>query len=166
MFFKHKVKSKSGFTLIELLVVTAVISVLVGGLIILLNPSAQFGKVNDAKRKSDLNQIQKALEIYYQDNNFYPDHTIGDYEIVGAAWNESWSNYMAKVPGDQIAGRKYVYYSTGQSYFLYAYLESLKDRHMCFPDTGLACSSWIANSITNNCGGICNYGVSSPNVRP
>lgn len=165
MFRGYNLKSESGVTLLELLVVIAIIGVLAGGIIMVINPSGQIGKANDARRKSDLNQIQKSLEIYYQDNNAYPINT-GSYQITGGLWGAAWPGYMAKVPSDQTTGRRYVYYSTGQTYFLYAYLQAPRDPQMCKPTTGLACDSWGANLITNNCGGICNYGVTSPNATP
>ncbi len=158
--------SERGVTLLELLIVMGVIATLAGAVIMIINPIAQVGKANDARRKSDLNQIQKSLEVYYQDNNAYPAHTIGSYQISGGAWGTAWTGYMAKVPGDQTAGRNYIYYSTGQTYFLYAYLQSPKDPQMCFPATGAACNSWSANRITKDCGGACNYGVSSSNTTP
>lgn len=159
-------KFESGVTLLELLVVIAIIGVLAGGLLVIVDPRGQIGKANDARRKSDLNQIQKALEVYYHDNNVYPAHTVGGYQITGGAWGGTWSNYMARVPGDQTVGRRYVYFSTGQSYYLYASLEAPKDPQMCNPATGAVCNSWTTNGITFNCGGICNYGVSSSNVLP
>ena len=156
---------EAGVTLLELLVVMAIMGTLAGAIVMLINPRGQIGKANDARRKSDLNQISKALEIYYQDNNSYPEHTAGGYQISGGAWGGEWSSYMAKVPADQTAGRTYVYFSTGQSYYLYAYLEAANDPQMCNAD-GTRCDSWAANLITSNCGGTCNYGVSSSNTTP
>lgn len=63
-------KQSKGFTLIEVLVASTIIIVLMSvGL-------ASYSRVNmrsrDAKRKSDIEQIRSALEIYRTDNGSYP----------------------------------------------------------------------------------------------
>src|SRR3989344_1712300 len=65
-------KSGAGFTLIELIIVIALISIFIAGAIAVLDPLAQIQKANDARRKSDLTQIQKALESHYDDFQKYP----------------------------------------------------------------------------------------------
>lgn len=60
-FFKKK-----GFTLIELLIVIGIISILLGLVSVSLNGSQ--ARARDVVRKSDLHQIQKALELYQQDS--------------------------------------------------------------------------------------------------
>lgn len=62
-----KVIKKTGFTLIELLVVIAIISSL--SALLVPNFMAARERARDAQRKSDLKQIQKALEMYKQDQN-------------------------------------------------------------------------------------------------
>jgi prepilin-type N-terminal cleavage/methylation domain-containing protein len=59
-----------GFTLIELLVVIAVIGLLATAVMVALNNSRI--KARDARRISDIRQLQKALEMYYNQNNAYP----------------------------------------------------------------------------------------------
>ena len=59
-----------GFTLIEMLVVIAIIAILSG--IIIANLSGAKGKARDAKRVSDLGNIQMALELYFDRCNQYP----------------------------------------------------------------------------------------------
>lgn len=61
---------KKGFTLIELLVVIAIIGLL--GTLSVVSFSNTRAKSRDVKRKQDLITIQKALELYYQDNGAYP----------------------------------------------------------------------------------------------
>jgi len=63
-------KSKKGFTLIELLVVIAIIGLLSTLSVLALNSAR--AKARDAKRISDVKQLQTALEMYYNDNNDYP----------------------------------------------------------------------------------------------
>ena len=62
--------NKKGFTLIELLVVIAIIGLLSTVAVIALNSARQKGR--DAKRISDIRQIQAALEMYFNDCNQYP----------------------------------------------------------------------------------------------
>lgn len=63
-------KQQKGFTLIELLVVIAIIGLLSTLAVVALNNARQ--KSRDAKRVSDIKQVQTALELYYNDANGYP----------------------------------------------------------------------------------------------
>ncbi len=139
--------------------------------IAVVNPLDQFNKSLDSRRKGDLAQVQRALEVYYQDNHRYPavyqsklstDGTNGG--VVN--WGADWRPYMDVLPTDPKATRSYGYWtdSTGQSYALYASLDrGSKDPQAC--NGGAVCSNASANNVS--CGGaICNYGVSSPNIAP
>lgn len=65
-------KLHRGFTLIELLVVIAIIGILSSVVLASLNGARKKGR--DARRISDLKQIQLALEMYYDSNSSeYPD---------------------------------------------------------------------------------------------
>lgn len=65
-------KSKTkGFTLIELLVVIAIIGILSSVVLASLNTAR--AKARDAKRLSDMHQMQVALELYYNSFGGYPD---------------------------------------------------------------------------------------------
>jgi len=64
---------KKGFTLIELLVVVAIIGLLSTLSIVALNTAR--AKARDARRVSDVKQIQTALELYYNDKGGYPADT-------------------------------------------------------------------------------------------
>ena len=64
---------KKGFTLIELLVVVAIIGLLSTLSIVALNTAR--AKARDARRVSDIKQIQTALELYYNDKGDYPSST-------------------------------------------------------------------------------------------
>ncbi len=64
---------KKGFTLIELLVVVAIIGLLSTLSIVALNTAR--AKARDARRVSDVKQIQTALELYYNDQGDYPAST-------------------------------------------------------------------------------------------
>ena len=172
-------KNSNGFTLIELIVVIAIIAVLTTATIATLNPFGQFQKASDSRRKSDLSQLQKALEAYYQDKGSYPlNATQCSYQMMGnngdgndcIEWGRSWQPYMTVVPQDPTATNKYVYYSppssNGQSYYIYANLSrGGSDPQAC--NGGNACTSLATYGIpATACGGTCNFGVSSPNISP
>ena len=84
-------KNKSGFTLIELLVVIAIIGLLSTLSVLALN--AARARARDAKRISDVQQMQTALEMYYNDMNNYPaSATVGGSIIAGT------NTYMKIIP--------------------------------------------------------------------
>jgi len=112
--------------------------------------------------------VQRALETYYQDNNSYPVVTTTPYQ-PGIAWGSSWQPYMNVLPKDPTPTKKYVYYSNGQYYYIYANLDrGTNDPAVCKNlDANGECSSISTNVITaKSCGGPCNYGVSSPDRTP
>jgi prepilin-type N-terminal cleavage/methylation domain-containing protein len=67
-------KKIKGFTLIELIVVMAILAIITGGLLGNFVNSQKKGR--DARRRSDLKQVQNALEAYANDHNgLYPETT-------------------------------------------------------------------------------------------
>ncbi len=68
--FKSLKNSNKGFTLIELLVVIAIIGILSSVVLASLSTARQ--KSRDAKRVSDIGQVQLALELYFDANQTYP----------------------------------------------------------------------------------------------
>ncbi|HEV2339285.1 MAG TPA: prepilin-type N-terminal cleavage/methylation domain-containing protein [Patescibacteria group bacterium] len=170
---------QKGFTLVEMLIAIGIIGILSIVLLMVVNPLEQFQKANDSRRKSDLAQIQRALEQYYQDHGQYPRYSTASplYEIVdfnninanprpGIAWGNPWQPYMNFLPKDPDSGRTYIYVtdSSYQTYWLYASLErGTIDSQSC--NNGSVCGNVPAN-VT--CGGsnVCNYGVSSTNTSP
>ena len=63
-------KANKGFTLIELLVVIAIIGMLSSVVLASLNSAR--AKARDARRLADINQIQKAIDLYYDEYGHYP----------------------------------------------------------------------------------------------
>lgn len=80
-------KNKKGFTLIELLVVISIIGFLATASIVILN-SARV-KSRDARRKNDLTQIRKILELYFNDKSTYQVANSGS----GGSGN-GWFNFF------------------------------------------------------------------------
>lgn len=89
---------RSGFTLIELLIVMAVIGVLAS--LLLTSFIGVRERARDGRRKSDINQIQAALEQYRADNADYI--TTPNYNAIacGALFAYGGSTYMQKLPCD------------------------------------------------------------------
>jgi prepilin-type N-terminal cleavage/methylation domain-containing protein len=75
-------QDKRGFTLIELLVVIAIIGVLAGIVLVSLNTARARGR--DAKRISDVKQIQTALELFFNDQNptAYPTAAVANFNAT------------------------------------------------------------------------------------
>jgi len=133
-------KAKRGFTLIELLVVVTIILVLssVG----LVSYQAAQRKGRDSKRKTDLEQVRAALEMFRSDNGSYPTGSWG--EVITVLTDE---DYLSSAPQDP-KGYSYHYVSDGHTYQLYAYLEAGGEE-----DYGVSCGSAPGN---------CNYQVTNP----
>jgi prepilin-type N-terminal cleavage/methylation domain-containing protein len=105
-------KKQKGFTLIELLVVIAIIGLLSTLAVVALNNARQ--KSRDAKRVSDIKQIQTALELYYNDANGYPAAVT-----TGQSISYNGTSYMSVVPSNPTpvapGAPQYSYSPTGSS---------------------------------------------------
>lgn len=90
------ITSKRGFTLIELLIVIAIIGFLSSVVLIALE-SARI-KARDARRISDIKQVQNALELYAtNNNNTYPSTGTG---YVSGLSGSLVPTYMPAMPTD------------------------------------------------------------------
>lgn len=71
MNFKRRLYSNGGFTLLEVLVALAILIIISA----ILTQGLPFieGKIRDGKRLYELNNLQRAIEIYHSDNNTYPN---------------------------------------------------------------------------------------------
>jgi len=147
-------RKNKAFTLIELLVVIAIIALL--SAIILPNYMGARERSRDAHRKSDLRQLQKALEMYRQDAGVYL--TTSEYANINlnSIWKNSTNNvvYLNKFPGDPLGNNQRYYYSSsgGLNYQLAACLENVADND---PNTTGSCPSlsspYTFNCLTNKC---------------
>lgn len=148
------------YTLVELLLIIALIGVLAVGVLVLINPSNALKKANDARRKSDLSQMQRLMELYYHDNGQYPAGSA-------VSFGNPFLPYSPSLPQDPVTTKRYAYITTGQEYYIYASLDlGSTDPQACFAGTANAGIVACPHAATANCGGICNYGVSSSNVTP
>ncbi len=166
-------KTGTGFTLIELLVVIAIIGLLASVVLISLNGARK--KARDTKRKADLAQIQKALELYYNTYGGYPSSACPavDYKIKNSLAQEpKMANIIAKLPADPIApgdcyNNQYLYLSDqynnctagnnalATNYVLYATLEDQSVSNL----SNAGADAWLAGGA-----GACGV-TARPNYR-
>ena len=158
-FTQHLFPSKkgAGFTLIELLVVVAIIGILAAVGLGQFHTAQKRGR--DAQRKENLSSITKALEMYYNDYERYPN-------IASLVWGEELKDaeetvYMKQLPKDPADNFQY-YYETdadGSYYKLYALLEHSEDIDKGGPYVSADdCQKAAGNQD-------CNYCIASPNEK-
>lgn len=149
---KVMIRKKRGFTLIELLVVVAIIGVL--SALLMSNFVGVRQRARDAQRKSDVRQLQSALELYRADVGAYPSSatlsTCGN--GVSFKSQDNTSTYMQAVPCDPSTGSPYSYTSNdGTTYTLITCLENGNDSQK---DS--------SNAVSCSTGGTYSYTVTNP----
>jgi type II secretion system protein G len=159
------VSSRSAFTLVEILVVMAII-----GILATLGTSSFLSarlRARDAERKSDIGQIQRSLELYYNDYTAYPDEA--DFSPLLSSGNEFRDDndtlYMSAVPTDpRTPAYIYVYdvdETDNQKFRLFARLENTEDMATDIDSNGSTGDEYAADCGDDNC----NFGVSSPSTN-
>jgi general secretion pathway protein G len=92
-----RITYKKGFTIIELLAVAAIIAIL--STVVITSLADARAKGRDAKRVSDIKNIELALKLYHADNHQYPNTLAA---LV--------PNYLPSIPQDPSApSRSYSY---------------------------------------------------------
>lgn len=121
-------QKQNGFTIVELLIVIVVIGILAAITIVAFNGVQQRGR--DAQRKSDINSIAKALEVYYLDKGYFP--AAGGSTAINASWSttadSSWQAlkdlvvpaYVSSFPSDP-TNTPSVFVASGANNYSYAY---------------------------------------------
>lgn len=164
---------KNAFTLIELLLAMALLAVL--ALLLIGNFNTTLKRGRDAQRKNDLSQIQKALELYYEDNKTYPAFDI----ISPNQWKKLCTSqgcdqpndtyYMIKVPNDPTAAYTYTYVPENTtpvaSYYLFSNIENSLDQGSSVGQNGFTTGTGLVpkcDSLKTTIN--CKYYVSSSNA--
>lgn len=119
-----------GFTLIEILIVVAIIAILASVVLVGLGPTQQAGR--DARRLSDLSEVQTALELYYSKCGFYPGTANCAASTPGTTWAAMAAALTGStigvptIPNDPSTNGTYYYeaFSGGSTYTIAATLEN------------------------------------------
>jgi prepilin-type N-terminal cleavage/methylation domain-containing protein len=118
-----------GFTLIELLVVIAIIGFIASVGMYAINNARM--RARDARRLADLKAIEKAIKIYYDDNNKYPgsgnNTTYNNPACTSSADGKMHNiippSYISVIPDDPLYNQDpgcyyYIRRNSGQGYIL------------------------------------------------
>lgn len=150
--FKLTKRSRAGgFTLIELLVVIAIIGILASVVLASLNTARR--KSRDARRISDVKQLQLALELYFDGNGqAYP---------VTASWSTELSTAnkcggaacIPVVPADPLTGSYNYFQCSSTKYHLGGSLE----------DSGNPALASDLDQPTSPCGGAGDFATGAAN---
>lgn len=133
-----------GFTLIELLIVLAIIGILTSFLMV--NFIGAKARARDAQRKSDLRQIQSALELYRADQGQYPAAPL---PACGTSLTANGTTYMQKIPCDPLTSAAYSYTTTGTTYTLVACLENSNDSQKDATNNPVCTGGTASYTVTN-----------------
>lgn len=118
-------EQKRGFTLIEILIVVAIIAILASVILVGLGPTQSLGR--DARRVSDLHEVQNGLELYYNAEGQYPvPASNGAWSGLGTALTTAVPS-ITSIPSDPSSGKSYSYGTDakGVGYILQATMENL-----------------------------------------
>ncbi len=158
--------SNLGFTLLELLVVITILGMLA---------TVGFGqyrtsqmKARDGQRKSDLSNVARALEMYYNDYGQYPEDNSGGNMVIGegesaislhwgAGFETSEAIYMKVLPRDPRAT------SEGDSDWDYCYMSSGGDDFKLYAKLENENDSDYYEYYSTDCGDDYTYGITSSN---
>ena len=141
------IRKSRGFTLIELLVVIGIMGILSSFL--LANFIGVRQRARDGVRKSDLRQIQSALELYRSDKGSYPTSGSGSGNFpttCGSQFDDGAATpvvYMKKIPCDPSSGSPYTYSLSGNSYSLVTCLENTNDSQLDTPKANCSGSTTL-----------------------
>ena len=157
--------STSGFTLIELLVVIAIIGVLASVVLASLNNARR--KARDARRITDIKQLQLALTLYY-DGAGAQQYPIGD-AVVGACASDAYGlsalvtdGYIPSIPHDPSNPATCYFYASGtvdgliSTYHLAAVLEDSGN-------TAFSSDKDCSSGATNTCNASATW--NGPNIN-
>jgi prepilin-type N-terminal cleavage/methylation domain-containing protein len=117
---KTHLPKKRGFTLVELMIAIAIMALLTG--IITVNLTKSRAKGRDAKRISDIGQLQLALELYFDRCNKYP----GVDDVGNSQFTIDWASTCQTQSGATITLNTFITTApippTGSGEIVYKYM--------------------------------------------
>jgi len=150
---------KKGFTLIELLVVVAIIGLLAS--IVMTSLNSARAKAKDTRRITNVREIEKALELYYDINNTYPYIQAYITNTYESQWTTTFATalqpYLPAVPNMTEAppnGYLYLALNGGQKYGLAVGLETSGFNSLMTGDGGYFPGYYEVGSGARECGGV------------
>lgn len=154
------IKSR-GFTLIELLVVIAIITVVGAIAMVILSDARAKGK--DGGRKTQVQEVLKALELYYTDNSAYPnDGAPADTNEGGTLADIGndffgYGTYIRRLPSE--AGSRYYYCVSANRKSMLIAVNTEEDKggsEFCSilrgPGPDYGCNGWQTANAGSLCG--------------
>ncbi len=108
---KRLKNNQKGFTLIELLVATAIIGMLLS--VIMVAFGYNRAKSRDAKRLSDMKQINTGMELNNSVGQGYPSTVLWDTLQPTNGVLECGDTTIMRVPNDMVPGQAYEYTASG-----------------------------------------------------
>ncbi len=163
----NKRNRQNGFTLLELLVTATIIAVLT--VIGVVSYSAVNKRSRDVKRKSDLEQIRSALEMFRSDYASYPSVGSGSWNSAngldtGNNTTGLVNSYLPAIPVDPLGSSQLYYYrakaQSGSAYYGYCVCACLESTASC---DGTNSTNLVSNSCDpGDVNSLCNYYLKNP----
>ena len=129
--------TREGFTLIEILIVVAIIAILASVVLVGLGPTQQAGR--DARRISDLSEVQNGLELYYNKCGYYPGGTAADTSCDSAAAATGYANMSAELIGTGLGISSVPVDPSNTGTHVYSYATN-----------GIAASTYVLGAVLEN----------------
>lgn len=151
--------SRKGFTLLELLVVIAIIGILSAVVLASLSNSREKGR--DAARKSQTQEILKALELYFTDHAGYPTFEGGGVDTGGFLSTIDTAfygtgTYLNRLPDE--ADSRYYYCVSADRKTIVLSVDTEQDgaggSEFCSIQRGVGsagCDVWVTANASDNC---------------
>lgn len=95
-------QSQAGFTMVELLIVLTIVTVV--ALLIANNIENTLSKARDVERRNDIDSIQRALEVYWHNNESYPE-TLNELSVGLGVITDPSGNVVHVIPASDSANK-------------------------------------------------------------